>query len=60
MLSTTFPQVITHEKVLVDCEDDLNHFLKTMDALEDKLGPLLFQFGYFNKTKFKSGKEFRL
>ncbi len=58
MLSTTFPQVITHEKVLVDCEDDLNHFLKTMDALEDKLGPLLFQFGYFNKTKFKSGKEF--
>src|SRR5882762_5256016 len=58
MLSTTFPQVITHEKVLVDCEDDLNHFLKTMDALEDKLGPLLFQFGYFNKTKFKSGAEF--
>src|SRR5882757_2687582 len=52
------PQVITHEKVLVDCEDDLNHFLKTMDALGDKLGPLLFQFGYFNKSKFKSGVEF--
>ena len=52
------PQVITHEKVLVDCEDDLNHFLKTMDALGDKLGPLLFQFGYFNKSKFKSGAEF--
>jgi uncharacterized protein YecE (DUF72 family) len=52
------PQVITHEKVLVDCEDDLNHFLKTMDALGDKLGPLLFQFGYFNKSKFKSVAEF--
>ncbi len=52
------PQVITHEKVLVDCEDDLNHFLKTMDALGDKLGPLLFQFGYFNKSKFKSQAEF--
>src|ERR1700694_2107494 len=52
------PQVITHEKVLVDCEDDLNHFLKTMDALGDKLGPLLFQFGYFNKAKFKSQAEF--
>src|SRR5713226_2212888 len=52
------PQVISHEKVLVDCEDDLNHFLKTMDALGDKLGPLLFQFGYFNKSKFKSGAEF--
>lgn len=52
------PQVITHEKVLVDCEDDLTHFLKTMDALGDKLGPLLFQFGYFNRSAFKSGSEF--
>ncbi len=24
----------------------------------DKLGPLLFQFGYFNKKAFKSGDEF--
>jgi len=52
------PQVITHEKVLRDCEDDLSYFLKTMDALEEKLGPVLFQFGYFNKSKFKSGAEF--
>ena len=52
------PQVITHEKMLVDCDEDLNHFLKTMEALGEKLGPLLFQFGYFNRTKFKSGAEF--
>lgn len=52
------PQVITHEKVLVDCDGDLKHFLTTMDALHEKLGPLLFQFGYFNKTMFRSGKEF--
>lgn len=52
------PQVITHEKVLRDCEEDLSHFLETMDALEEKLGPVLFQFGYFNKSKFKSGAEF--
>ena len=52
------PQVITHEKVLVDCDEDLRHFLKTMEALGEKLGPLLFQFGYFNKSKFKSGAEF--
>jgi uncharacterized protein YecE (DUF72 family) len=58
MWSTTFPQVITHEKVLVDCEEDLKHFLKTMDAMHEKLGPLLFQFGYFNNTKFKSGRDF--
>ena len=52
------PQVITHEKVLVDCEEDLKHFLESMDELREKLGPLLFQFGYFNKAKFKSGAEF--
>lgn len=52
------PQSITHDKVLVDCEDDLNHFLKTMSALGDKLGPLLFQFGYFNRSVLKSGSEF--
>src|SRR5712672_674758 len=58
IFTAKIPQVITHEKVLVDCEDDLSHFLKTMDTLGDKLGPLLFQFGYFNKSKFKSQKEF--
>jgi len=58
LFAAKIPQVITHEKVLVDCEDDLSHFLKTMDALGEKLGPLLFQFGYFNKSKFKSGLEF--
>jgi uncharacterized protein YecE (DUF72 family) len=58
LFAAKVPQVITHEKILVDCEDDLSHFLKTMDALGDKLGPLLFQFGYFNRSKFKSGAEF--
>jgi len=54
------PQVVTHEKVLVDCDEDLTNFLKIMDALGEKLGPLLFQFGYFNTSKFKSGSEFLL
>ncbi len=58
VFAVKIPQVITHEKVLRDCEDDLSHFLETMDALEEKLGPVLFQFGYFNKSKFKSGAEF--
>jgi uncharacterized protein YecE (DUF72 family) len=44
--------------VLVDCADDLNHFLKTMDALADKLGPMLFQFGYFNKSAFAGVSDF--
>jgi len=52
------PQAITHEKVLVDCEDDLKHFLDTASALGEKLGPILFQFGYFNRSVFKSQAEF--
>lgn len=52
------PQVITHEKVLVDCQDDLHHFLTAMDTLGDKLGPLLFQFEYFNQKAFKTQADF--
>jgi uncharacterized protein YecE (DUF72 family) len=58
LFAAKVPQVITHEKVLVDWKEDLKHFLETMDELREKLGPLLFQFGYFNKSKFKSGAEF--
>ena len=47
------PQTITHEKILIDAEDDLAAFLNVMDLLGDKLGPLLFQFPYFNKQKFR-------
>jgi uncharacterized protein YecE (DUF72 family) len=58
VLAAKVPQIITHEKILQHCDDDLKHFLETMDLMGDKLGPLLFQFGYFNKTAFKGGKEF--
>src|SRR3989441_4210053 len=47
------PRSITHEKVLADAENDLASFLKVMDLLGGKLGPLLFQFPYFNKQKFR-------
>jgi uncharacterized protein YecE (DUF72 family) len=56
--SRPMPQVITHDKCLLDCEDDLKRFVESMDLMDAKLGPLLFQFGYFNKTAFKSGKDF--
>jgi uncharacterized protein YecE (DUF72 family) len=52
------PQAITHEKVMADCDAYLAQFLSTMDLLGEKLGPLLFQFGYLNKTAFKSVDEF--
>jgi len=41
-----FPQAITHERMLVDCEEITAVFLQTMRALGDKLGPLLLQFSY--------------
>ena len=44
--------------MLQDCDEDLKYFLETMDLMGDKLGPLLFQFGYFNKKAFNSGDEF--
>jgi uncharacterized protein YecE (DUF72 family) len=52
------PQVITHEKVLLDCDTEFGEFVETMEVLGEKLGPLLLQFGYFAPSVFKSGKEF--
>jgi len=52
------PQEITHEKVLQGCEAECGEFLRTMDLLGEKLGQLLFQFGYFNKKAFGSVDDF--
>ena len=48
MFAAKVPQVITHEKVLVDCDAEFKQFVEVMDILSEKLGPLLLQFGYFN------------
>jgi uncharacterized protein YecE (DUF72 family) len=58
LLAAKFPQVITHEKVLVDCASELAEFLNAMDHLGDKLGPLLLQFPYFSKQAFPQPQEF--
>jgi uncharacterized protein YecE (DUF72 family) len=58
IFATKVPQTITHQKVLRDCDVDLTQFLKVMDALGEKLGPLLFQFGYFNKKAFLGVNDF--
>jgi uncharacterized protein YecE (DUF72 family) len=52
------PQVITHEKVLLNCGAEFTEFVNTMELLGEKLGPLLLQFGFFNSSVFRSGKEF--
>lgn len=43
------PQTITHEKCMEDCAEELTLFLQAMEILEEKLGPILFQFPYFNR-----------
>lgn len=58
IFSVKVPQVITHEKMLVGAEADFRQFVETMDLLGEKLGPMVLQFPYFNRTKFKSGGEF--
>ena len=58
LFAAKVPQVITHEKALVDCDEELSNFLKAMDCLGEKLGPLLLQFGYFNQKAFAGVNEF--
>ncbi len=58
LFSVKVPQAITHEKMLVGAEAGFKQFLETMDLLGEKLGPMVLQFPYFNRTKFKSGGEF--
>ena len=52
------PRVITHEKVLVDCDAEFDEFIDRMKLLGEKLGPLVFQFPYFDQFQFKSASEF--
>jgi uncharacterized protein YecE (DUF72 family) len=52
------PQIITHEKVLVDCDSEFKEFVETMDLLGHKLGPLLLQFGYFSNAAFAGLNDF--
>ena len=53
-----FPQTITHEKVMRDCREEMTSFLRVMSLLEDRLGPLLLQFPYFNKQAFARPEDF--
>ncbi len=39
-----FPQEITHDRSLIGCEEAAESFVRTMQDLDDRLGPLLLQF----------------
>ena len=58
LFAAKVPQIITHEKVLVDCDAEFKQFIQVMDTLGEKLGPLLLQFGYFNKKAFVGVNDF--
>jgi uncharacterized protein YecE (DUF72 family) len=52
------PQVITHTKALLNCEPEFDEFIARMTLLNEKLGPLLFQFPHFSKYEFNGPDEF--
>jgi len=58
IFSVKVPQVITHEKALVDCDSEFEEFVKTMDILGPKLGPMVFQFPFFDRWKFPKQDHF--
>jgi uncharacterized protein YecE (DUF72 family) len=58
LFAAKVPRVITHEKVLLDCDAEFNEFVEVMNNLGDKLGPLLLQFGFFNTTVFRGVNDF--
>lgn len=58
LLAAKVPQEITLDKVLKDCDEEFKTFLTTMETLGEKLGPLWFQFGKFDKYAFRSLDDF--
>jgi uncharacterized protein YecE (DUF72 family) len=58
VFAAKIPQVITHDKVLVDCDSEFEDFVKTMDILGPKLGPIMFQFPKFDPWKFPKQDSF--
>jgi uncharacterized protein YecE (DUF72 family) len=59
IFSLKFPRVITHIKMLKDCQPETEAFFRHISRLGSKLGPLLLQFSYaFGKNHVSSLEEF--
>lgn len=63
VFSAKVPKTITHDRYLEGCDAERVQFLKAMDRLGEKKGPLLFQFPYVAKGKdadeYRTGDDFR-
>lgn len=61
--SLKVPKEITHDRYLEDCGTPWSRFLRALEPLGDKQGPLLFQFPYVAKKKdpleYATGNDFR-
>lgn len=62
VFSLKVPKVITHERYLEGCKEEWERFLRTLDVLGAKRGPLLLQFQYVPKRKdaeeYQTGRDF--
>ena len=58
IFSVKVPQIITHEKILIDCDAEFEEFVSTMDILKEKLGPMVLQFPFFPRSVFKTQSDF--
>lgn len=52
------PRTITHERALVDAQDDMARFLEVMELLGPKRGPLLLQFPFQPRSAFPEAGPF--
>ena len=59
LFSAKFPRVITHVKMLQNCESEVNIFTSRMSQLKNKLGPLVLQLpSRFGSRHFPVLREF--
>jgi uncharacterized protein YecE (DUF72 family) len=58
LFAVKVPQVITHEKILLGCQEEFETFVTAMDQLQQKLGPIVFQFPHFDKYQVKDRDAF--
>ena len=62
VFSAKVPRIISHDKYLEGCEEEMNQFVRIMSRLGDKLGPMILQFPYVAKGKdpeeYATGADF--
>jgi uncharacterized protein YecE (DUF72 family) len=58
IFSAKVSQTITHEKVLLNCNDEFRIFVETMENLGDKLGPLPSNFRTSTRKHSRAAMNF--